>query len=719
MSPRDDAPHQPGAPRHRRGVSLPDRAAGYPARLEAIETADAVGLFVERARAANPAFALDARAAPVVAEICRRLDGLPLAIELAAARTRVLSPEALLARLSDRFRVLGGGRQDAPDRLRTMRNAVAWTYDLLAPDEQWLFRRLSVFVGGASLEAIEAIHDAGVNGRPAFDVLGALVDHSLVTAVTSASAETRYYLLQTLRDFGLEQLAATGEEDAARLAHAMWYIELAEAARPQLAGRGQGAWLERLHPETENIRAAADWLLASGREELVLRLVGPLWRFFSTMGPGGAAREWLRRALAAPSTRDAPARAIALVGAGNLFEDLRQLDTARAYFEEARAVAAAAGNPLMESQARIGLGIIAHDAGDYATALPHHERALELARAAGDRHLVGRALGSLGAVSYFEGRLDDAGRYWDEARAIMSEVGDVIAEATSTSNLGALAFELGDLEQAEAMQRRALALQRRMRSTRDLPYSLINLAGVATLRGNFELAHACIAEAISLLREAGNTAIEGIALNTAAGLALAEGNAVDCAALLLDSLRLVGDSGGQRTMLENAEMLAEACAVSGLYAAGAEMLAASARVRRELGTTPTPFKERELARIEAMVREALDPDTLEQAETAGNSLDPEALPRRMATIAREIVGERHEPVAIATEPVSQPVDYGLTARELEVLRLLTEGLTTDELADRLFISPRTATTHLTHIMAKLGVPTRTAAVGLALRDGIV
>ncbi len=689
------------------------------ASFEAIAATEAVGLFVERAHAANPSFALDARSAPVVAEICRRLDGLPLAIELAAARTRVLSPEALLDRLDNRFRLLGGGPQDAPDRLRTMRNAVAWTYDLLSPDEQRLFRSLSVFAGGISLEAIEAIHQPGSSGRPALDVLGELVDHSLVIAMPSTSAETRYSLLQTLRDYGLERLAAEGEEETARLAHAMWYIALAEAARPHLVGRGQAAWFERVQPELENLRVAADWLLATGREALVLRLIGPLWRFFSTTGPSKAAREWLRRALASPSARDAPARAIALVGAGNLFEDIRQLDTARAYFEEARAVAAASANSLVESEALIGLGIIAHDAGDYATALPFHERALELARASGNRHLVGRALGSLGAVSYYQGRLDDAERYWDEARSIMGEAGDLIAEATGTGNLGALAYERGDLERAEALQLRALELQRRLRSSRDLPYSLINLAGVATLRNNFELAHACIAEAIALLREAGNTAIEGIALNVAAGLALAEGNAVDCAALLLDSMRLVGDSGDQRAVVENAEMLAEACAATGRLDAGAVLLAAAVRGRRELGAKPTPFKQEELERIGASIRERLTPKAQAAAEADGNRLDLDALPRRMSTIARDIVGKRRGPVEIAVNAVPQPVDYGLTAREREVLRLLTEGLTTDELADQLFISPRTATTHLTRIMAKLGVASRTAAVAVGMRNGIV
>jgi predicted ATPase/DNA-binding NarL/FixJ family response regulator len=687
--------------------------------VAAIASADAVALFMERTRAANPAVVLDAGTAATIAAICRRLDGLPLGIELAAARTRILSPEALLARLSDRLRVLGGDRRDVPDRLRTLRNAVAWSYGLLAPDEQRLFRRLCVFADGATLEAVEAVYGPDAGARPAFDVLGALVDHSLVQAVPLPSGETRFVLLETLRDYGREQLERAGEEDAARLAHATWYIDLAEVAEPHLLGRGQRAWLEGLQPEIANIRAAVTWLLDSGREPLALRLLAALWRFCSAYGLSREARDWLQRALAAPSTRNAPRRAKALIAAGHLFEDQRQLAAARACFEDAREVAVATGDRLAESQALMGIGIVTHDAGDYAAALPIHERALALARETGHRHTITRSLGSLGAISYFQGRLDDAERYWEECRATLAELGDTITEAIVTGNLGALAFERADLARSEEMHRRALALQRQLRATRDLPYSLINLGGVATLRGDFALARTCVGEAIALLREAGNTAVEGVAVNVAAGLALAEGRIADAASLVLESTRLVTQAGDQRAVVENAEMLAEACALSDMPAAAAELLAAAARARRDLGAEATPFKQMEIARTVEAIGDVLDGDARIAAEAAGGAVGLDALPRRMATLAREIVGDRREPVVIESQPGPQPVDYGLTARELEVLRLLAQGLGTDAIGEALFISPRTATTHLTHILAKLGVPTRTAAVALALRDGIV
>jgi predicted ATPase/DNA-binding CsgD family transcriptional regulator/Tfp pilus assembly protein PilF len=685
-------------------------------RLADIEASDAVRLFAARARAANPAFDLDERTAATVADICRRLDGLPLAIELAAARVRLLSPEALLARLSNRLRVLGGERRDVPDRLRTMRHAIAWSYDLLAPDEQRLFRQLAVFVDGATLEAVEAI--AQPSDRTAFDVLGALVDHSLVQPAPQPSGEMRFVLLGAIRDYGLEQLDAGDETEVAHLAHAGFFVALAEAAMPAMTGRGQQAWLERLEPEAANFRAAATWALDHGQPELALRIGGAAWRFFGMRGLARDCVDWLRRALSADQSRTSPWRVRGLIGLGNLYEDVRDLDTAHSHFLEARELAAAAGDLSGEAQAIIGLATLAHDAGRYDEALQIHTEATGLARASGDRHALARSLGNLGAVSYYLGRLDDAERYWEEARQLMASLGDIANEATSTGNLGALAYERGDLARSEALHQQALALQRHIRSTRDIPYSLINIAGVATLQGHYQLARESLGEAIALLRETGNTAVEGVALNVAAGLALAEGKPAEAASHLIDSVRLVSDAGDQRAVIEDAELLAETCVASGNFAAAAELLAAADRGRRDLGTEATPQKVAELARIAEAIGGVIDIDAEVAARAAGGRLALDALPRRITTIAREIVGERHQPVTIAARVVPAPVDYGLTARELEVLRLLTEGRTTEQISDLLYISPRTATTHLTHIMGKLAVPSRTAAVALALREGI-
>jgi predicted ATPase len=259
-------------------LSTPSRVDADP---EEIERSDAVALFLSRARAVNPYLAMDATNAAAIAEICRYLDGLPLAIELAAARSNILSPPALLARLTGRLDVLGGERRDVPDRQRTMRQAISWSYDLLAPEEQQLFRRLSVFEEHFSLDAVEAIFDSGMTNRAAIDVLGSLVDRSLVRRLGRKSETERYLILRTLRDYGLEQLAAVGEEHAARLAHAQVMTQLAESAEPHLILPDQDVWLDRLDDERANLRAAIEWSLVNNHEDLVFRIAGSIWRFYA------------------------------------------------------------------------------------------------------------------------------------------------------------------------------------------------------------------------------------------------------------------------------------------------------------------------------------------------------------------------------------------------------------------------------------------------------
>jgi predicted ATPase/DNA-binding CsgD family transcriptional regulator len=685
----------------------------------AILQADAVALFVARARAVNPNLGIDDQAATTIAEICRRLDGLPLAIELAAARTNILSPEALLARLSNRLQVLGGERRGVPDRLRTMRNAIAWSYDLLPPEEQALLRRMAVFVGGASLEAIEAIVAPGADGRDAFDILGALVDHSLVQPVALATEESRFAMLETVRDYGLERLEAAGEAEAARESHAAWLLALAERAEPELTGPEQGAWTETLDAESENIRAAVEWALATGRPEIAARILAASWRYAPERGQITDYRGWLARALAAIDPTPSALRAKALVGAGYLAEDQRDLDTAQQLFTEARETARALGDRLAESRSLIGLGTVAHDRGDYATAQAHHEAALAAARETGDRRALSIALGNLGAVSYFQGRLHDAEGYWEEGRALVAALGDRRAEAIASNNLGALASERGDYERAERLLARTLELQRELKSQRDLPYTLINLGEAARGLGDYTLSHDYLAEAVQLLREAGNTAIEGHALNACAALALDQGDLPGAAGLLLESVRLVAEADDPLSIVDNAELLARISVEREDWPTAAELLGAAAHHRAELASTPNPVRKRELAEAGEAARAALGEDAWVARVADGRAHTMETLARRIGTIAREIVGPRRAPVVGGPAAMPTPgFEHTLTARELEVLRLLAQGRSTAEVSETLFISPRTTATHVTNILGKLGVESRTAAVALALREGL-
>ena len=278
---------------------LPLPGEGGSWTFDQIARADAVRLFSERAEAVQVGFRLDAANAWDVARVCHRLDGLPLAIELAAARTKVFSPHALLARLERRLPLLTGGPRDAPARLRTMRDAIAWSHDLLDPDEQRLFRRLAVFVGGCTLAAADAVvNGASDTGVDVLDGISSLVDKSLVLpAATSddSTGEPRFVMLETIREFALDELTRSGEGDAVRRAHADYFRALAERAEPALRGAGQVAWIARLEAELPNLRAVLDRSLAGGDVESGLRLAGSLYWFWFLRNHVDEGRSWFER----------------------------------------------------------------------------------------------------------------------------------------------------------------------------------------------------------------------------------------------------------------------------------------------------------------------------------------------------------------------------------------------------------------------------------------
>jgi len=272
------------------------------APFEEVSKSDAVRLFVERAQAVKDGFTLTPETAPAVAAICQRLDGLPLAIELAAARVKILPPDALLKRLERRLPLLTGGPRDAPKRLRTMRDAIGWSNDLLSPAEQVLFRHLAAFVGGFGLEAVEAVTDPdGSLGLNFLDGIASLVDKSLLRQEPGPGGEPRYLMLETVREFVLEQVEASGEAQEVRRRHAAFFVGLAEAAEPKLRGREQLAWLEQLDAEQANLRAALEWAIERGETETALRLAGTLHWFWYLRGHWNEGRSWLDRALALSS----------------------------------------------------------------------------------------------------------------------------------------------------------------------------------------------------------------------------------------------------------------------------------------------------------------------------------------------------------------------------------------------------------------------------------
>ena len=415
---------------------------------------EAVELFVDRARAASVTFALTAENAGAVRAICQRTDGLPLAIELAAARTRVLAPADLLARLSAQLPLLTGGPRNQPARLRTMRDAIAWSYDLLDPSAQRLFRGLAVFASGFTLDAAELVAGSGSEGgrwapSSMLDLLTSLVDASLVRCAEGQKDSTRYTMLETVREFGAERLAASGEEWTLRDAHADWQLAFAERAAPELAGPDHVAWFNRIEAEIGNIRAAHAWLFERGDAGRALRLGTTLAWFWQAAGYFQEGRALFARLLAMPDTASFPELLVpALDAAGSIAHHLGDLERAREFVERALRLAQDRGDERAVIAARRTLGSIAVDRGDLLAA----EQLLGVVAVQGPGHGATWEVGSadylLGVVAFTRGDYEAAMRHAEAARDTWQALGDTGHAGVAQIAWARAAFAAGDAQQA-------------------------------------------------------------------------------------------------------------------------------------------------------------------------------------------------------------------------------------------------------------------------------
>jgi predicted ATPase/DNA-binding CsgD family transcriptional regulator len=557
-------------------LSLPNRGLDslVPGLLDACE---AVQLFVDRARSVSPDFALTPANAEDVAAICERTDGLPLAIELAAARARILSPADLLARMARRLPVLTGGPRDQPGRLRTMRDAIAWSYDLLAPEEQALFRRLAVFVGGFTLEAAEYVGGdgpAGLRGergdgseatppkaKPSppqmLDHLTTLVDESLVQKVVQADGEVRYSLLETVREFGLEVLVSRGEETATREVHVDWCIAFGERAGPELAGADHVAWFHRIEAEIGNIRAALAWLFERDDAQRALRL--------------GNALGWFWQA------------------AGNYAEG-------RALFTGLIAMAGVAEAPRALAQAMGTAGSLEQTLSDFESARRHLERALTLYRDLGDRLGIVASLRTLGSIALDRADLDEAEPLLLEVVALAAEAGARWEEASALNLLGVVAYSRGEYQ---AAVRRAEEAEARWRDQDDT--------------GHVGLARACLARAL-----------------------LATGDHRLAADAARDVLRDLADAGDDLLICECFEVAAGLAHAAGDQVQAARLLGASDAVMRRVATVRWPGYQAAFDDLLRQTRSRLSPAAFASAWETG-----QALPLEQATAEAFVVLDRY------------------------------------------------------------------------------
>lgn len=698
--------------------------------VDEIRRTPAVELFIQRGQAVRRNLALGERQMESIAAICRDLEGLPLAIELAAARLNVLSPEALLARLSDRLHILSGDRRDVPDRLRTMRHAIAWSYDLLGPGEQWMVRRLSVFSGGIPLEAVEELPAAIVpGGDDPLTLLEHLVDRSFLRPVESGIGDQRYLMLETIRQFGQEQLAAhPDEERAARQGHAAFFALLVDAAAAHLVAPDQATWMRRLDDDLGNVRAALEWSLneSDGADALVIMCA--TWRFWSVRGLASEGRSWIERALAQAPHTETPAYVSALNGAGYLAEDQNDLEAAWAFFQRAQVLAREIGDVIGQARASTGLGTVAHDRGDYATAIPYHSEAERLAASVGALRDRASALGNLGAVSYYQGNYDQAEAYWEECLRILRQTGDTQATAMVASNISAVAMERSDYDRAGEMLREALVLQQQLGDSRSIAFTYSNMGDLASVQGDDEQAVVWFAEALTLFQRAGDVRAGAITEVSLAEMLIRRGELAEATALLVRAGEAFHTVGDRLSATETVELAAVVLAKAGKPEDAARFLGLARRVHRELDAPTRARLETDVAEARAILVPELGETRFAALLDEGEALSIEAVMARLGALAPGIA-DAPEPEAVpraakivSPEPTTReipPEVNDLTERELEVLRLVAQGHSAREIGEQLFISPRTASTHVSNILGKLGVSNRAAAVAIAMRAGIV
>jgi predicted ATPase len=450
---------------------------------------EAVQLFTRRAQAAQLGFVLTSHNAPAVAEICRRLDGLPLAIELAAARSKQFSPQALLAIFPSGLDIAQDGPQDVPPRHQTLRHAIAWSYDLLRPGEQKLFRRLAVFVGGCTLEAAAAVCSEPTDPRVDIaEELAALGDIHLLWQGKGASSEPRFLMLETIREYALEQLLVSGEAEEVQWRHTHYYLELAEAAEPELYGPQQGVWRARLESEQSNFRAAFHWLDQHAEVELGLRLTSKLTEFWDKHGYLSEGRAWLEQLLAkraslTGSSVSASVLAEALLDAGILADDQADYVRAQAYYIESLALYRELGNHLGAAEALAGLGGAAINQGDLAGAQAHWEKSLDLHRAIDNRRGIAGLLNNLGTLALVQGEYDRASALLEESLVLYQEQGSQTGIAMTYFNLGDVALRVGNYRHAHQLYKESLALFYELRNRRGIAHALEGLGTVHEAAG--------------------------------------------------------------------------------------------------------------------------------------------------------------------------------------------------------------------------------------------
>jgi predicted ATPase len=578
-------------------LALPDLKSIPP--LEVLSLLPAVALFVERAQAVKREFALTRENAPAVAAICARLDGLPLAIELAAARTKLLSPSAMLSRLESRLNLLTGGARDLPTRQQTLRSTVDWSYGLLNAAEQTLFRRLSVFTGGCTLEGAEAVCDTkGDLGLDMLDGMASMVDKSLAQQVEQGDAETRFFMLSTIREYALERLAESHDEAATRRAHAAYYLVLAEEGAEDMVAHPE--WLDRFEIEHDNFRLALDHLIKTGDAEWGLRLGAALFRFWET-------REYLTEG------RDAIAGLLALEGT--------------------------ATRPKLRARLLFAAAVLAGEQGDYASARQLFEDSLETCLELDDRRGVAIALNALAVNSRDRGEFPIASTLFERCVAIWKDLGDSADTARALSNLANVTKLQGDYARASSLYDECLTMFRKAGDGVGVAWTLNYQGDVAREKADLVAARSFCEQSLAAFRELRDGWGIASTLADLASLSCDLGNNAEARRLYGESIRMFQELGHKRGIARALECLAVSAAAQSKAEQSLHLAGAAAALRQRLGAPLAPTERPRLEKALEFARRTLGSTAglaawmegwampVEQAVREGLDSDTEANPR--------------------------------------------------------------------------------------------
>jgi predicted ATPase/DNA-binding CsgD family transcriptional regulator len=685
-------------------LAVPDTT--HLSSLDQLAQYSAVALFIQRVQARQPAFQVSNENARAVAEICVHLDGLPLAIELAAARLKLFAPEALLARLSSRLALLIDGPRDLPTRQQTIRNTIAWSYNLLNETEQTLFRRLAVFVGGFTIEAAEAVCEDKRTSRQAdeetaqevtdavsrdlrvswsvLDGIAALVDQSLLRQAEAPAGAARFVMLETIREHALEQFELSGETEALRQQHAAYYLQMAELAEPQLQGVEPQLWLVRLEAEHDNLRTALAWSQGAARNaELGLRLAGALAPFWWTRGYFIEGQTWLEGALARPEAA-LPTR------------------------ERAKALAA--------------LGMLAVAAGPITRGVQILESSVALYQKLGDQWSLVEALTSLVWALTGRGEDERAAVLADEALASVQRLGDtrMTARLLLVMGWGEIRRQ-GDVGRAEQLLEQALALYRSLEDKGGINMALTWLADAAQFKGDYRRAQALLDETLSLSQQQGNKVGIAWTLCNLGDIAQYQGNTLQATGPLRESLALMWELEDQEGIRVCLGALAGVAQTTGQLERAARWCGSVQALFDASDYRISPEKRKHYERTVAATRAQLGEAAFAAAWAAGQSLTAEQAVAEAKHMLMEVeAGDqlRQPELPAPSTKLEDGLAVTLTPRERQVLALIAKGFTNRAIADSLVVAERTAEIHVSNVLSKLGVTSRTQAAAYAVAQGL-